>query len=55
MKIESLASSSKGNCYIISDEKTSLMIECGLSINSIRKKGGFKVREIQGCLISHEH
>ena len=55
MEIEILASSSAGNCYIIGDCNSRLMIDPGLSINSIKKKGGFKVHEIQGCLVSHEH
>jgi len=52
MEIKALASSSKGNCYIIGHE---LMIECGIPLKEIKKKGGFKVHEIQACLVSHEH
>jgi len=52
MEIEVLASSSKGNCYIIDRE---IMIECGIPLKEIKKKWGFKVHEIQACLISHEH
>lgn len=53
--IKTLASGSSGNCYIIDDGSTKLMIECGLPINQIKKKGGFCVHEMSGCLISHEH
>jgi hypothetical protein len=52
MEIKTLASSSKGNCYIIGRE---LMIECGIPLKEIKRKGGFKVHEIQSCLVSHEH
>jgi hypothetical protein len=52
MEIKTLASSSKGNCYIIGRE---LMIECGIPLKEIKRKGGFKVHEIQACLVSHEH
>jgi len=55
ISIKTLASGSSGNCYIINDGKTSIMIECGLTIKQIREKGGFKIHEISGCLISHEH
>jgi len=55
LEIEILASSSKGNCYIIEHSKSKLMIECGIPINEIKKRGGFKVHEIQACLVSHEH
>lgn len=52
MEIKVLASSSKGNCYIINRE---IMIDCGIPIRKIREKGGFNVHGLSGCLISHEH
>jgi phosphoribosyl 1,2-cyclic phosphodiesterase len=55
IEIETLASGSTGNCYIVSDGKTKIMIECGITIKKIREKWGFKIHEISGCLISHEH
>lgn len=53
--IETIASGSSGNCYIISDSETTIMIECGIALKKIREKWGFKIHEISGCLISHEH
>jgi Cft2 family RNA processing exonuclease len=50
-----LASSSAGNCYIISDSHTKVMVECGIKYGAIQKGSGFKLREIQACLISHGH
>lgn len=55
MKIEVLASGSAGNCYVVDDGSTKVMIECGIPIKQIKRKGGFKVHEMSGCLISHEH
>jgi len=55
MEINVLASSSKGNCIIIGDGQSKIMIECGIPIKQIREKGGFNVHEIQGCLVSHGH
>ena len=52
MDIKALASGSAGNCYLINSE---LMIECGISIDRIRKGCGFRLSEIKACLISHEH
>jgi hypothetical protein len=52
MEIKILASSSSGNCYIIDHE---IMIECGLSMKEIKRRGGFQVHGIRGCLVSHEH
>lgn len=53
--IQILASSSRGNCYKISDGKTSLLLECGIKFKQIQVGLRFKLSEIAGCLISHEH
>lgn len=53
--ITPLASGSTGNCYKISDGRTPLLLECGIKYKDIQKGCGFKLREIVGCLISHEH
>lgn len=55
IEIKTLASGSKGNCYLIDDGKTPLLLECGISIKEIRRGTGFRLGEVQGCLISHEH
>lgn len=55
MDIQVLASSSSGNCYRISDGKTSLLLECGIPFKEIQKKLSFKLHEIDGCLVTHEH
>jgi len=55
MDIKVLASSSSGNCYRISDGHTVLLLECGISIQRIREGLGFRLSEIDGCLISHSH
>ena len=55
MKFESLASSSAGNGYIVSDGQTSLLLECGLTIKKLQKLSGFSLSEFRACLVSHEH
>lgn len=55
VRIKPLASSSKGNCYHITDGRTPLLLECGISFKEIQKGVNFKLSEIEGCLISHEH
>lgn len=50
MKINKLASGSSGNCYKINSD---LLIEAGIPINQIEKKGGYKLHEIAACLLSH--
>ena len=54
MRIQSLASSSKGNSYHISDSQTNILIECGITAKAIRT-GGVRLSALAGCLITHEH
>ena len=55
MKIEVIASGSTGNCYKVSNEDTTLLIECGISYKKIQQALNFKVTDIDGVLVSHEH
>lgn len=55
MNFTSCASSSHGNVYIISDEQTRILIECGVSFKRLQKMCDFGVSSLDGCIISHEH
>lgn len=55
MIIRSLASSSKGNAYLVSDGRSSLLLECGISIGKLMKLSEFSLANVAGCLLSHEH
>lgn len=55
MKFEALASSSKGNAYIVSDGQTHILLECGLTYKKLLQAIGFEVAQFDGCLITHEH
>ena len=55
MRFEALASSSAGNAYIVSDQETRILLECGISHGKLQKLSGFKLSEFQACLVSHEH
>jgi phosphoribosyl 1,2-cyclic phosphodiesterase len=55
MDIKIIASGSTGNCYVISDDVTTIMIECGISIREIQRRIDFGISSIDGCLISHSH
>jgi phosphoribosyl 1,2-cyclic phosphodiesterase len=50
-----LASSSKGNCYRVTDGKTPLLLECGIRYRDIQKKLNFQLSSVAGCLVTHEH
>lgn len=55
MRFDSLASSSHGNAYIVSDRDTRILLECGVSHRKLQKLSGFKVADFAACLVSHEH
>ena len=55
MNIQTLASSSAGNCYRISDGYTPLLIEAGIPWRQIQQGLDYRTSEIQGCLITHGH
>ena len=55
MKFESLASSSHGNAYIVSDRDTRILLECGISHKQLQKLSGFALSDFRACLVSHEH
>lgn len=53
--VETLGSSSRGNCYRLTSGGSSLLLECGLPWAQIRKKLNFKTADLDGCLVSHHH
>ena len=55
MRFEALASSSAGNAYVVSDEETRVLLECGISHSKLQKLSGFSLSEFRACLVSHEH
>jgi len=55
IEITALASGSRGNCYRVTDGSTPLLLECGIPYKDIQRGLSFRVSEIAGCLISHEH
>jgi phosphoribosyl 1,2-cyclic phosphodiesterase len=55
MHIQTLASSSKGNCFRISDGYTPLLLEAGIPWRQIQQGFNFRTSEIQACLVSHRH
>ena len=41
MTFTSIASSSKGNCYLVGDGETAILRECGLPFRRIKQALGF--------------
>lgn len=55
IQVTPLASSSKGNCYYITDGSSPLLLDAGISIKAIRQGIGFGLTSLSGCLVTHEH
>lgn len=56
MEIKPIASSSKGNAYLVSDGKTTILLECGLPLKELKHRTKFVVPgQIDACLVSHSH
>ncbi|WP_312541379.1 MBL fold metallo-hydrolase [Enterococcus sp.] len=52
--IQVCGSSSKGNCYVLTDNGSSIMLEAGISPRQLSKQG-VKLSKIDALLITHEH
>ena len=55
MDIKILASGSSGNAYLVSDGKTTLLLDAGIPIRAIQIGCQFKLSQINGCFITHNH
>lgn len=55
MQIEVLGTGSAGNCYKVEIGSATLLLECGLPFKVIQRKLGFKLSDIDACLVTHEH
>lgn len=55
LTFRSLASSSKGNAYLVSDGETVLLLECGLPYKKLAEKSGFTLMDTTACFVTHEH
>lgn len=55
MEITILASGSTGNCYRVSDEKTALLLDCGIPIKRIENGLHFMLHLIDSVLVTHCH
>lgn len=55
MKLKCIGSSSSGNCYLLESSAQTLILECGVKINEIKKALGWSLSKVCGCLVSHRH
>lgn len=58
INIKIFASSSKGNLYLIQNENTNILLECGLDSKKIRSylsANRLLITDLNACIISHWH
>ena len=55
MELKCLGSSSKGNCYILENQKEALILECGIPFLEVKKALNFNISKVVGALVTHEH
>ena len=55
MKLQVIATGSRGNCYVLDDGYRQLILECGVSIKTIKKATNFGFSCVDGCLVTHSH
>lgn len=55
MKLKVLGSSSAGNCYFLQHDFDTLILEAGIPVKEVKKALDFDMRNVLGCLITHEH
>lgn len=55
IEIQTIASGSSGNAYLVTDGVTPILLECGVRYKDIQIATDFQVSQLQACLISHEH
>ncbi|MDO4754247.1 MAG: MBL fold metallo-hydrolase, partial [Bacillota bacterium] len=55
MKIDVLASGSKGNAYLVHMTDVTLLLEAGIPFKALQKASGYQLSSVDACLITHEH
>lgn len=55
LTFRSLASSSKGNAYLVSSGETTLLLECGIPYKKLSERSGFQITRLSACFVTHDH
>lgn len=55
MKLNCIASGSSGNCYLLSSETETLILDCGVGIMEIKKALDFDLSKVVGACVTHAH
>jgi len=55
MKLKIISTGSVGNCYVLQHGINYLVIDCGVKFEQLKKGVDFKLSQVSGVLISHQH
>lgn len=55
MNIKVIGSGSSGNCYLISDGKTKVLLETGLPVREIQRGCDYQLTQVEAALVTHCH
>lgn len=55
MQLKIISSGSVGNAYILENENSALLIECGVKLEEIKQAIDYDVFKIKGAIVSHAH
>ncbi|GAB3062001.1 MBL fold metallo-hydrolase [Salinicoccus sesuvii] len=55
MKIQTIGSGSSGNCYLVEDSSTAILLEAGIKFDKVQKALKFQTRRVKGVFVTHEH
>lgn len=55
MVLKILGSSSKGNCYVLTNGKHCLVIESGIKFREVERAIDYKISTLDGVIVSHNH
>ena len=55
MLLKTIATGSTGNCYALFSGDEILLLDLGVGAKEIKKAIDFKISNVVGCVVSHEH
>ena len=55
LRLKTISTGSIGNCYLLSTETETLILDCGVPIMDVKKGLGFDLSKVVGCVVSHAH
>lgn len=55
MKLEVINSDSSGNCYVLGNIHTAIMLDCGVKFRTVQEAMNFSLMRVKLCVITHEH